>query len=552
MKTSEQMTADVLKRRDEELKALPKKRRIKMAAIGAPCMAATAALGIVTFNFVHGANEFLNTYESVTLEDYTYMFFHGGRGRYIHTNIAALGSGEMINVDLAVENNSGQPDFTNPNAGQNDIHVLNVNRLNVDPGASLDPNDFQASSVEELYRYYRVEFDKLTKLHSDWTESHDPLGFYIRYTYGTEFSSMETISTRNTLNYTTPNGAKISVTAQSGKFKPLSSEMFAADKPYKITLPEPITEYDEFGNIIGQTMPGYDPDKDPNRPEPPVNDNGISKINGYDAYIYHESSSGSFAADIIMNSRVRITGEGLSETEFLEILDEYTGNVEESDTASTSNTEDVTLKNPNAGKYLYQFTADEDPKSVEALEIPLPQLDQNDFVPQTMEELRSYYGIEFDRLSRLHTDWTESHEPFGLYFRDESGSEISSRAIINTRNTLNYTTPGGAKISVTAKQGRFIPVVTAGEIGAQRPSIGGGYIVDADGNPVEEIVPDYVSENNNTTSSNDNDIIVTVISNYENTEFLAYIDMGITWVKIHAEGLSGSEEFKDLIEEYTK
>ena len=576
MKTSEQMTKDVLKRRDEELKALPKKRRIKMAVIGTPCMAAAAALGIVTFNFVHGANEVLNTYEGITLGDYTYMFFHGGKEKYVNTVLATPGNAEADpelgivldgTIDIAYENQINR----NPNAGKYVYKLSTMENVSdiialEKPLPELDPNDFMPQTVKQLNTHYGIEFDRFTRLHPDWTESHEQFGLYIHDEYTSEYASRKFVSDRNTLNYVTPGGAEISVTAQSyQKFfddkhamawdetdgNGLIGEVPKLDSP---EYPEIHYIYDEDGNIIGAYTPGYNPGNtgviNDNKTDDHVVTIVLTSFNGVEYLTYLDMG----------NTWVRVYIKGISSYEEIkELLNEYTADLtdisgetaNEPDIASVSNTEDVTLGNPNAGKYVYDIIELPDVKSVEDKEIPLPELDPIAFVPQTIEELNSYYGIEFDRFSKLYTDWTESHEPFGLYFLDKYESEVSSRAIINTRNTLNYTTPSGAKISVTAKQGRFIPVVTAGEIGAQRLSIGGGYIVDANGNLVEEIVPDYVPENN-TTSGNDDDIVITIISNYEDTEFLAYVDMGITWVKIYAEGLSGIDEFNELVDEYIK
>lgn len=322
MKTSEQMTHDVLVRRDKELKERAAKRRRAMR-IGVPCAAALALTAVCTADMAARS-----------------------RGSYIHNVIAGPESGtsgtnvmdsgpeiyypdsDSMGGEYYFQNSTNslgvaepEPiDFTNPKAGQNDIHVISVTSFNADNGVKGDPLDLDPYTMDQLYSFYRIEFDRLTKLHLDWELQHEPLGIYKKYSDDGFVASMSMYCTRNTLNYTTDTGAKVTVSVQSGKFDPLSAEKFAKDKPFKPTISEPTNFYDENGNLIGQGVGSYNPDNDPNRP---VNDEGVSLVNGYDAYIYRDSS-GDFAADIDMNTRVRITAAGLSEAGFLKILDEYT------------------------------------------------------------------------------------------------------------------------------------------------------------------------------------------------------------------------------------
>lgn len=319
MKTSEQMTHDVLARRDKELKERAAKRRRAMR-IGVPCAAALALTAVCSADMAAR-----------------------GRGSYINNVIAGSDSGtsdaevmvsgpeiypdnNLLQGFISSTNSLGvvtEPetiDFTNPKAGQNDIHIIGVTGFNADNGVKGDPLDLDPYTMDQLYSFYRIEFDRLTKLHSDWALRHEPLGIYKKYSDDGFMASMSMYCTRNTLNYTTDTGASVTVSAQLNRFDPLSAEKFAKDKPFKPTPSEPTNFYDENGYLIGQVTGSYNPDNDPNRP---VNDEGVSLVNGCDAYIYRDSS-GNYAADIIMNTRVRITAAGLSEAEFLKILDEYT------------------------------------------------------------------------------------------------------------------------------------------------------------------------------------------------------------------------------------
>lgn len=336
MKTSEQMTIDVLKRRDEALKAKPKTTLRRVMKIGVPCAAGLALViaGVGTIKVIQ------NRDLSAGDENYIFQAFrthtnssaYEGEGEaagsyYVNPYVTggetgSYGGGTYSGADIAAEPSAPELDFTNPKSGQNDIHVLTVDKFNPDTGVIGDPNDLDEYSTEMLYSCYGLEFDRLSKLHSDWYIQHGPLGIYKKYSSDKDSVSMSMYCTRNTLNYITENGAKISVSVQYGKFTPLSTEEFACDKPFKSSYtPKVEIVYDENGNEIGASISGYNPDDDPT--PRPTNDEGLSTVNGYDAYIYTDSS-GNFAADIIMKSRVRITAEGVSEPEFLEILDEYT------------------------------------------------------------------------------------------------------------------------------------------------------------------------------------------------------------------------------------
>lgn len=323
MKSSEQMITDVLKRRDEELKARPKTTLRRVMKIGAPCAAGLALViaGVGTIKVIQ--NRDISAGDGFILQAFQ------ERGSYINPLIAGgevghyYGGETYSGADIAaVEPSAPELDFTNPKSGQNDIHVLTVDKFNPDNSVIGDPNDLDEYSTELLYSCYGLEFDRLSKLHSDWYIQHKPLGIYKKYFSDEDTASVHFYCTRNTLNYITENGAKVSVTIQYDKFSPLSDEEFACDKPFKSSY-EPKVEivYDENGNEIGAAMSGYNPDDDPT--PRPTNDEGLSAVNGYDAYIYTDNN-GNFAADIIMKSRVRITAEGVSEPEFLEILDEYT------------------------------------------------------------------------------------------------------------------------------------------------------------------------------------------------------------------------------------
>lgn len=232
------------------------------------------------------------------------------------------------------------------------------------------------------------------------------------------------------------------------------------------------------------------------------------------------------------------------------------------DIATAAEPEDFIPQNPNAGKYRFnvvsgshlasRFQANEERPDYEELSKP-----EYTLIPYTAEGLNRYYGIEFDRLSRLHPEWNMSTDhPLGIYCRDEYNEDFASRTFVCTTNTLNYTTPSGAEIYVTAQQGRFFPEgeKTASNSGNTR-EIGGDSVTifDENGNEIEATSAGYVPENNNASKNDkaDDTITTIILMSMDEPECLTYLDMGGTCVKIYANGLSGAE-FINLVKEYAE
>lgn len=230
-----------------------------------------------------------------------------------------------IAPDMPVETDPPVNDYTNPNAGVNDIKVLKLDEFKPTTIVEVSgPDDFVPYTLENLDSFYGLRFNRLGELYPNWKLSYDELGIYRRETNDGFVAKLEMYNTCNTLKYTTENGAEIEVAAQYNQFIPVSDERLTADKPVDIPKPEIINEYDENGNLIGQTTPAYDPTKNPNTPAP---DEGVSTVNGYEALIYqytNDDLGNYFLADLDMTSRVRIAAHGLSEEEFLEVLDNFT------------------------------------------------------------------------------------------------------------------------------------------------------------------------------------------------------------------------------------
>lgn len=603
MKTSEQMTADVLKRRDEELKALPKKRRIKMAAIGLPCTAAAAAVGIVSFNFVHGANEFLRSYEGVTMADYTYAFFHNSRGRYIHSLSAPGSSGDTEPGNFVLDGESHEINnedniqyvlkYVYHIAAMEDISTVMASEK---PAPDIEPTDFIEQTVKLMNMHYGIEFDRFTRLHPDWTETHEQFGYYVHDEYTSEYASRQFLSDQNTLNYVTPDGAEISVTAQryqkffDDKMTPawdgtdgdgIIGEIPNIDPPEYPTMDGGFIEdadgniteisnagnrpdveshniYDEDGNIIGAFTPGYDPGY-----TGVINDNRTDVVK---TIVYHSFEGTEWLTYLDMgNTCVRIHIKGiLSNAEVIDLLEEYTANPadvsgetanepENSDDQSWLN-EINSLNNPYYGKYSFKFISGESGllSSINCVEgypadyeLSKPEYT---FWDRGIDYLSQHYQFDFDRLGRLHPDWSKTIDrPLGIYSREES-PDVDSFTIVSDYNTLGYTTPDGAKILVTAQKKPFYP---AGEI-LEDIEIGKGpfIVLDEDGNKIDELK--FFNPHFSVDIPEDaENVEVEIYSDRSDPDtHLVYINMG-SWVKIRAEGFS-DKEFLDLIKEFIK
>lgn len=222
------------------------------------------------------------------------------------------------------ETDTKPADYTNPKSGINDINVLDIDKFNIaEESVDLSSMTFFEYDLEELGLYYGLNFNRLEDLHPNWKMSHDNLGLYnvkfevIGGITCTTLCGVEEYDI-NTLNYTTDSGALITVSAKQGKFESVSKEVFTHDKPTDPSKFTSETTYDENGNPDGTMVYPIDPNDW--RPEP---DEGVSTVNGYEALIYRDAD-GNFLADIDIASRVRITAEGLSEEEFLKVLDDFT------------------------------------------------------------------------------------------------------------------------------------------------------------------------------------------------------------------------------------
>lgn len=472
MKNYEEMAQSVLKRRDIEIK-----RRRRAFLIGAPC-AAAVLVGVVGIGAA-----VMSQYRGGRLDDlinYNYNPGAAGVGNSTDTSseyAADSGIAEIATVDRPASSTAEIAVDIDPYKG-NDIKILDIDGFNIPEIApDLSNSTFFEYSLEELCDYYGIDINRLGKLHPNWETSYGKLGLY-----NVEFEIKDNALllkphgkveyTRNNISYTTEGGASITVSAQNERFDPVSKEVFTYDKPTDPSKFTSETVYDDNGNPAGTIVSPIDPG-DTGR----VPDEGISTVNGYEALIYR-SANGGFLADLKMGTRVRITAEGLSEKDFISILNEFTerpyhvtetpdvGTPDIGTPVSTPSTTDIApdmpvetdppvndYTNPNAGdtKIDLLFIQSEDDVKPDSTDV----LDENDFTPYSLENLDSFYSLRFNRLGELYPTWKLSYDKLGVYRHETNDGMIASLELVGTLNTLNYTTESGGTVSVSAQYKEF-------------------------------------------------------------------------------------------------
>lgn len=419
MKTYEEMARDVLKRRDEELlkiqktqsfntfdappevayPAIPKKRKL-LPKIAIPCAAAVlvGAVGVTVWrNVPHRGKYIQNGVETGAPENQHADIAPEGPYSVWVSDCHSGTPGSARETKINIVKLDGHPLGKNERADQ--IHEENLNFK------------FEPLTIEELNELYQIEFNRLSRLHTDWDMTYDRLGRTVRETPGvtTESyavsSSREIISTSNTLTYKTPNGAEIEVTA---------------DRDFK-------TELSELG----------------------FSEEEFSVLGGYRAIVASASHDGEILYGAIIDmagTNVQISAEGLSEDEFVQVLREYT----ECETPETS--EDIIIIHD----YIPEFFEEINPFNQNN-----SQYDPIKLTFEPISDINRYYGLEFDRLTKLRSDWQEQHIEFGIYSRYFEDEFSIGKEIVSTRNSIHYTLPNTAELYVTAMTGS-LNLVTPG------------------------------------------------------------------------------------------
>ncbi len=147
----------------------------------------------------------------------------------------------------------------------------------------------------------------------------------------------------------------------------------------------------------------------------------------------------------------------------------------------------------------------------------LPALLEADRVPIADDEINNYYGMEFDRLTRLYPEWKEDHDEFCRYEHDEDEGVVASHRIIHTTNIIHY----GDGTFYVALNASITPFYELATVENAKPSVINGF--DAMVYSYADGLPEYAAD----------------------------IEMGIAKVQIQTGGVS-REEFLEILDAYTK
>ena len=387
MKTYEEMARDVLKRRDEELRKLealqqttqfdappetvypasPKKRRL-LPLVAVPC-AAVVAIGAVTVGVRYGSSR--------------------GEGNTYQPGIAAESSEsnteQLANVTESGDCSGAPEMFRNPDPAFDPdwqlIRTLEERPEYLADHAFFNPQPFSVPveyipyTFKELSDYYGIDFGRLGSFHSGWEEFlTDNFGIYVYD--GDDNSEIESSETVN--------GKKVVSTRSEITYKAHNVADSDGKKTYDIHV-----EAARIGVGVENVFSPFDEAVYSGVFSP----DNFSVIGGYNALFYHskdENGADRIEAIIEMgDTLVRITSE--DDTDFLLFIGEYTLPF---DGMMINGYWHITILD-NVPDYL------KDHELVENHNVMGPMTE----LTLTMEEFNSFYGMEADRLHRLHKDW---------------------------------------------------------------------------------------------------------------------------------------------------
>lgn len=155
MKTYEEMTRDVIARRDKELINRKRLRRNTMR-IGIPSVAAAGIVGIAVL---------ANT---------------PTKGKYVHPLI-----GEVDEIASGAELGANQ----SPNPRPDNIVFNDGSPATAQADIYINPNDFEEFTLEEMNNYYGLKIDAFSEKYPEWTMNYNKLGIYAEKGESTESSS---------------------------------------------------------------------------------------------------------------------------------------------------------------------------------------------------------------------------------------------------------------------------------------------------------------------------------------------------------------------------
>lgn len=257
MKTSEQMTTDVLKRRDELLRAKPSKIS-RLIKIGVPCAAAVAITAVAAAEITRGYRErleFINSSEMNSNFSFQAYITHApGNGdvkpggtrtaigystekvetsrpaeysdedkmEYIQsefssrhsTSASSIGTPDIASVPSTISTYPSYPGDPAMSSLPAELGNIVFNAVDKDTLSELkepvilEGQYFVPKTLEELNYYYRAKLDALLDLYPDWKMEHGQLGFYQDEGNDGFTAWMRYIWRENSFDFTSPDGKK--------------------------------------------------------------------------------------------------------------------------------------------------------------------------------------------------------------------------------------------------------------------------------------------------------------------------------------------------------
>lgn len=373
MKTYEEMTHDVLQRRDNEIN-IRNKRRKNALKIGIPSVITAAAVtGIVAANVPT-------------------------REKYIQSGVVWNANSHTSAAEITSENTSpAAPD--NPLATpdnplvtpDNTIKPTNIVFNNsapatAEPDIYLNNEDFEEYTLDEMNKFYGLKIDAFSGEYPEWTMYHGAFGIYaVKYpSFEDEsgaYSGGRDVYWKQNIIYWDLGEKNVTVEVNKGNL------------PFHCVV---------YGGI------GDD----------------VSVINNTDVTLYHstgkypngEPIDTYYARFMFNNCGFEITANGttcggITEDEFIKIVELYTtphkmelkpGEIPD----NTSKSEEIVINDSLPDGNAYDFS-------------PSPD-DFNEF--SSVEAMNNYYGFNIDAFSNEHLHWSFEHAALGTYVDEGSDS----------------------------------------------------------------------------------------------------------------------------------
>lgn len=507
MKTYEEMARNVLKRRDEELQKAeqntfasnnepPEKvypasgKRHLFPKIAIPCasVVTAAAVGLTVWHNVSpGENK----------GEYVFSDFKGS-GRYSEDY--------AVTIDETID--PKDRDYSDVyKGGETEINYNDIGAFcpyvwpyknSVEP--TYKHSDFV--SISDINYFYGIKFDRLNEVLGEG--EHDPFGYH---TQDVESDDVVMHSARgyynvNTIHYVADDGLGGFAVTVSASFEKLTN--------------------------AGELYSGLAPEAAKN-PKPSV-------INGFDALVY-QWNGGELVAEIEMNgvyvtiSAAPIDGVYRDPDAFVQFkkiyesyLLSYTAPIDSSDNLVKKT--DIKVLD-GVPEYLLKHHVFFNGHCI---------LEPVKTIQYTIEELNELYGIEFNRLGRLHSDWIASnYNSFGVYVPE--GEEANENNILSRENEINYIIRGDIQSRWNLYSSEEITLSVSAVLEDEKEFL----------SPFDSSV--YSAPDGIFSVINGKNALVYHSAAYEDG-FGAIIEMGKTLVRINSRNLS-EEEFINILKEYT-